>query len=743
MFAATAFYLLIIFCDVAPLPALRIFVVILAQVFTGGEIYRYFKQSDQLSLIEYAAFGFSFGALTWLVSDQLFISLAMPKVGWILPLLLVVIWRLINRDKGSTDLLVEWGALRWISIATLLGLSGEWVWTLPVALFLCGLNFLYGLKIGKISKVMKNALICGAAAIAGLLTLLSRPKVWWISQGDTHFYEGLTKSVAKWGWQESIFSAGFSLQYHWFPYAWSGLVTRISGSPDWVVLTRVGVLVPALCLISFVWLVSTRLSASNKAPVVGVILFCASSVFGEWFAVIPLGMFGSFSQLFATLWLMPVLLWSIDATRGSIRKSWIYLSLLFIGLVGGKVSHAAIAAAFVLSFQFARVVADRKLLRSVSFECLSILLTLFVVSRILFGAGGSLSPRPAAWAPYLQGDLYLFYGRSLWIAAAVLGLGMTYLALSVLLFGARALARTPQIYFALAISLMAGFAFSQLSSGPTSPNGLFFLHASIILVISLIGVVVVEVFSGDLKLRRSEVVFCSLIGLASLLAIYLIPDRDSGANIAIWLRVSRSLVVLIPIFAIALAFLKKRQYFRKVSTGVLIASISISLGTFIATNSSSFGSDMSGFRRNSNEFLASSDLIEVRDWLAGNSSEDDVYASNYVCEGNDCTEPQLSQRALLSTTIERKALIESPWIASAFTEPRARDGAGDFADRLKFSATFAQNPNIEVIEFFKLTKVRWYIVDLSRTNNGLWANNPAAVIANSSFVVVDLDKFEI
>ena len=196
MFAATAFYLLIIFCDVAPLPALRIFVVILAQVFTGGEIYRYFKQSDQLSLIEYAAFGFSFGALTWLVSDQLFISLAMPKVGWILPLLLVVIWRLINRYKGSSDLLVEWGALRWISIATLLGLSGEWVWTLPVALFLCGLNFLYGLKIGKISKVMKNALICGAAAIAGLLTLLSRPKVWWISQGDTHFYEGLTKSVA-------------------------------------------------------------------------------------------------------------------------------------------------------------------------------------------------------------------------------------------------------------------------------------------------------------------------------------------------------------------------------------------------------------------------------------------------------------------------------------------------------------------------------------------------------------------
>jgi hypothetical protein len=97
----------------------------------------------------------------------------------------------------------------------------------------------------------------------------------------------------------------------------------------------------------------------------------------------------------------------------------------------------------------------------------------------------------------------------------------------------------------------------------------------------------------------------------------------------------------------------------------------------------------------------------------------------------------------LSTTIERKALIESPWIASAFTEPRARDGAGDFADRLKFSATFAKNPNIEVIEFFKLTKVRWYIVDLSRTNNGLWADNPAAVIANSSFVVVDLDKFEI
>ena len=740
-----ALYALLLFSDVAPLVGLRVLLVLLAQVVTGGEIYRYFKKSGSLSLVEYSAFGFAFGSLTWLISDQIFIAVSLPRVGWIVPFVAALVRRFLTRNTVTRHLEINWQTLRWIFVATLLGLSGEWVWTLPFAIFVTVVLSLRDKLFSKVAPGYKNlgfVLLIGGSAI---LTLLNRPKVWWISQGDTHFYEGLTKSVAKWGWQESIFSAGFSLQYHWFPYAWSGLVTRISDSPDWVVLTRVGFLIPALCLVSFVWIVSSRLSSSPFAPILGVLIFSASSVFGEWFVIIPLAMMGSFSQLFATIWLFPVLLWAIDFSQKLITKSWLYLCLLFVGLVGGKVSHAAVAAAFLLSFQAFNTWRSRSISLSDFFATSAVLITMFITSRVLFGTGGSLSPRPAAWAAYLQGDLYAFYGRSLWVAAAVLVIGMGYLSFCTVIIGATFIRDRSAIFFSLIASLLAGIGFSNLSSGPTSPNGLFFLHASVMLVVSISGVVAVSIWNKGRKLMMFEAVACVLIAVVSLLLIYLIPDRDSGANSAIWFRTIRSLVVLLPALIIPLLFVARKSgdLLLSIGKGVLLATITISITTFIATNGSSYERDMSGFKRNSDLYLPSEDLIELRDWMSENSNDRDIYSSNYVCEGEDCSAPQLSQRALLSTTVERRALIESPWIASAFTEPKSRDDAGDFAERLEFSADFALMPSGRILEFFVTSDVRWYIVDLSRANNGKWQSNPAAVFTNDSFVLIDLDSFEI
>ena len=743
--AIIALYALLLFSDVAPLVGLRVLLVLLAQVVTGGEIYRYFKKSGSLSLVEYSAFGFAFGSLTWLISDQIFIAVSLPRVGWIVPFVAALVRRFLTRNTVTRHLEINWQTLRWIFVATLLGLSGEWVWTLPFAIFATVVLSLRDKLFSKVAPGYKNlgfVLLIGGSAI---LTLLNRPKVWWISQGDTHFYEGLTKSVAKWGWQESIFSAGFSLQYHWFPYAWSGLVTRISDSPDWVVLTRVGFLIPALCLVSFVWIVSSRLSSSPFAPIFGVLIFSASSVFGEWFVIIPLAMMGSFSQLFATIWLFPVLLWAIDFSQKLITKSWLYLCLLFVGLVGGKVSHAAVAAAFLLSFQAFNTWRSRSISLSDFFATSAVLITMFITSRVLFGTGGSLSPRPAAWAAYLQGDLYAFYGRSLWVAAAVLVIGMGYLSFCTVIIGATFIRDRSAIFFSLIASLLAGIGFSNLSSGPTSPNGLFFLHASVMLVVSISGVVAVSIWNKGRKLVMVEAVACVLIAVVSLLLIYLIPDRDSGANSAIWFRTIRSLVVLLPVLIIPLLFAARKSgdLLLSIGKGVLLATITISITTFIATNGSSYERDMSGFKRNSDLYLPSEDLIELRDWMSENSNDRDIYSSNYVCEGEDCSAPQLSQRALLSTTVERRALIESPWIASAFTEPKSRDGAGDFAERLEFSADFALKPSGRILEFFVTSDVRWYIVDLSRANNGKWQSNPAAVFTNDSFVLIDLDSYEI
>jgi len=63
LFASILLYVAILICDIGPLNGLSIWIVILLQVFTGGEIYRYFREEKQISVVEYFSFGFSLGSI--------------------------------------------------------------------------------------------------------------------------------------------------------------------------------------------------------------------------------------------------------------------------------------------------------------------------------------------------------------------------------------------------------------------------------------------------------------------------------------------------------------------------------------------------------------------------------------------------------------------------------------------------------------------------------------------------------
>jgi len=745
LFASILLYVAILICDIRPLNGLSIWIVILLQVFTGGEIYRYFREEKQISVVEYFSFGFSLGSLAWIVSDQIFIYASWPHVGWVLPVALAGCLRLFRQKSNGFEINTSFVSLHWICAATFFGLSGEWAWTLPASSFavLLLLARHYVSRSERSDYFNRTVVVLITAAVSA--TIFLRPTNWWISSGDVHFYEGLAKSVSTWGSRESIFSAGYSLQYHWFSYAWSGLVTRVANSPDWIVLTRVGIIVPALCIFSFVWQASTRLSRHSGAPIISVLLVAASSVFGEWFVSLPLAMISSFSQLFATLWLLPVLIWAIDVERSGFSRSGLYLAFLFVGLVGGKVSHAAIGASFLISFQLFRLIRNGRSRKLILFEIFSVLTVMITTSLILFGSGGSLSPRPFAWASYLQGDLYDFFGRALWAAAGVLAIGMIYLSTSLLVFGGRILRQSPGVYFGLGTALVSGLLFSNLSSGPASPNGLFFLHASVILIVSVGGSVLADLFGKPMILSKFEIFLFGLVAVSAVLIIYLIPNLDSGSNSAIWLRASRTTVVFIPILvAIVYFFIRTfRRSLPALGCACLFSICIVSVTTFLSTNTISYLSDFRGYSRNVPYLFPSQDLRELSLWMSKNTNETDVYASNYICEGELCSEPHLSRRALLSVTLERRALIEAPWISSAFTEPKSRDGSGDFKMRETFSAKFAYEPSPEALDFFRLRSVRWYIIDLDRLNNGRWEASKASVFSNDSFVVVDLSKLVI
>jgi hypothetical protein len=743
-------WLLLVVSSVPIILALKIAVILLLQIFTGNEFYSKFLKSRSISLVEAASIGFSLGALIWLLFDQLFIALSLPHVGWLAPVLIaafVRLWGGAKTNQSREYSLPDFDTVAWIVIASLAGISGEWVWPFPFAMLTALLLLIRKLK--KINKAIYDRSAIVILAIAGVATLVTRPSIWWITQSDTHFYQAISTSVAKWGFRDSILTSGYSLKYHWFPYAWTGMVSRISDAPDWVVLTRVGPLVATLCIIALVWTITLRLIENRSAAIVGVFVFAASPVFGDWSLSINLAMFGSYSQHFATIWLLPIVLWMIDVARGALRAPWALVSIFLVGLVGGKVSHAAVALVAVLGFELVRFFQQRENRRDSIVEALFAIVTVVGATLYLFGTGGSLTWRPVSWVPYLQGDLYDFRGLKLILATTILLLGMLSLAAVVLVRGMFNNRKFTCVYAGVFLAIIAGVIASNFSNFPTDPNGLFFVHSPLIVAYSLISGVLFK--SLDLRFVSKSMVLLLVApvftGASALFLTFLIPDLNSGSVLAILLRTSRSLtpVVAFVLVVSLILVIRKVALMSKLSlySMTLISLITISLGSFIAKSTTELPKNYRNFESEGDSFIESSDLRSLSTWFNENTIDSDIYASNCFCEGVECTSVDYSRKSLLAAVVDRRTLVQSPWLAASYSADGNQNSSYDLNNRISVSVNFATVPTSADFTMLKNWSVGWYVVDLEVTPSNYWTNSDAKVYENNSYLVIDLNKVKL
>jgi hypothetical protein len=743
-------WLLLVVSSVPMIFALKIAVILLLQIFTGNEFYSKFLKNRSISLVEAASIGFSLGALIWLLFDQLFIALSLPHVGWLVPVFIaafVRLWGGAKTNQSRKYSLPDFDTVAWIVVASLVGISGEWVWPFPFAMLATLVLLIRKLK--KINNAIYDRSAIGILAITGVVTLVTRPSIWWITQSDTHFYQAISTSVAKWGFRDSILTSGYSLKYHWFPYAWTGMVGRISDAPDWVVLTRVGPLVATLCIIALVWTITLRLIENRSAAIVGVFVFAASPVFGDWSLSINLAMYGSYSQHFATIWLLPIVLWMIDVASGALREPWALVSIFLVGLVGGKVSHAAVALVAVLGFELVRFFQQRENRRDSIVEALFAIGTVVGVTFYLFGTGGSLTWRPASWVPYLQGDLYNFRGLKLILATTILLLGMLSIAFVALVRGILLEKSLSAVFAGVFASVVVSVAFSNFSTGPSSPNGLFFIHSSLIVAVSLI---VAPLFRAPGR-KSSRISISSNFRLASIIGGYAIlfsvmtPDLNSGSVSAVFLRISRSLtpVVAFLVVVMLLIFSKKSRLVGQVNfySLTLASLIVISVGSFVAKTVSDIPKNYRNFEDDSPAFIESPDLRALRDWFDENSTSEDIYASNYFCESSACSSADYSREALVAALVKRRSLVQSPWFAASYSSGDKKISQSDFIDRLSVSISFANQPILADSLLLKNWSVDWYVVDLEVTPSNYWTNSDAKVYENNSYLVIDLNKVKL
>jgi hypothetical protein len=439
----------------------------------------------------------------------------------------------------------------------------------------------------------------------------------------------------------------------------------------------------------------------------------------------------------------------IDVARGALRAPWALVSIFLVGLVGGKVSHAAVALVAVLGFELVRFFQQRENRRDSIVEALFAIGTVVGVTFYLFGTGGSLTWRPASWVPYLQGDLYDFRGLKLILATTILLLGMLSIAFVALVRGILLEKSLSAVFAGVFASVVVSVAFSNFSTGPSSPNGLFFIHSSLIVAFSLI---VAPLFRAPGP-KSSRISISSNFRLASIIGGYAIlfsvmtPDLNSGSVSAVFLRISRSLtpVVAFLVVVMLLIFSKKSRLVGQVNfySLTLASLIVISVGSFVAKTVSDIPKNYRNFEDDSPAFIESPDLRALRDWFDENSTSEDIYASNYFCESSECSSADYSREALVAALVKRRSLVQSPWFAASYSSGDKKISQSDFIDRLSVSISFANQPILADSLLLKNWSVDWYVVDLEVTPSNYWTNSDAKVYENNSYLVIDLNKVKL
>jgi hypothetical protein len=181
------------------------------------------------------------------------------------------------------------------------------------------------------------ALSATVAALVTAVTLRARPPLWWIKTQDFQFFEALSFSLAHWGSNDQVFVTGYPVYYHWFSYAWTGMMRRVIDAPEWVVLTRIAPVIVVLAVILLVVELSRRTGVRGRAAGFVVIVFALLTDLN----------FESFSMVFSYVWLLGFVIVAMRFVDDGLTPVTWLAPLFAAGSFGAKSSNAPLIVAVV------------------------------------------------------------------------------------------------------------------------------------------------------------------------------------------------------------------------------------------------------------------------------------------------------------------------------------------------------------------------------------------------------------
>ena len=770
----------LVISDIAVSEAFFILCVISVQTVGGILIYRWFTRSAVLSFAETLGMGFAIGSFASMIGDQFLLRTPLKDIGWLLPVVIGVFAYFFTPKHQARQIIQPRSALTvpWAIAGAFIALGLEWYWTFPIGIALVMSLAYFEYFIESLRSSNKTIVVILAAFVAGSMALMLnlRPEIWWLEHTyDFLLYENWSNFLSTNG-PIGIGGVGYEFNYHWFSYAWNGLVSRVSNASPWVATTRSSVLVSVVVIQMLVSAIIAYYRGSERFANLSASTIAMFSTVALWRGdSMHLLHLESFSGVFALVWLLAVFLAVLKARESISLRRCVLIVVLCAATFGAKTAFGGVAVVVVFALCIEVLLNRRRDLKRYFMLSLVSLGSVLLLAEYLFLD----AYLPKIWSPSLgfveflgamESENLIFRKHETvflalwWISAALLVQILAAFIYAIYSFFETGLFRVVEAF--VAISCVGLLCFVTFWDG----NQNYFAYSAFVVLLPLTGSFLAgnttfEIFSAEATLRLRPRLFVVLLFIALLSILTLMmPEIGVATRSEVFLRHLPYLATSAVTLTLILLFLNQIRSIPKFAFRVfpmlLIFVLSLTSVTFFVSEWSHEVNRV--FRRWEREgpgkvgqIYGSQEIQELIQWINLNTEVDSIIAIDYDTPScpidpwgfkePQCTRvaPQvLSQphmgREVLEGAITRQILIRNLHPLTFGYDSPLEQRFDDIEAKRFAIRDYALTGDIQSFKTLQRFDVTWFVINLEQADGASSWSGAEIEFRNDSFVVLKL-----
>lgn len=762
--AGLALFVSLIVSQVPIGTTLLILVIVGTQTFAGAVALFWFTDRRSIPLARSLGLGFAIGSVLSVVCDQILRTTSIRGIGWTLPALVAVIYLVRTRQRTKVDggkLLsqnFEYSPIRVFSFLYLVPfvtLNQIWPWTRMMSLGI-GITLLIALFRQHLVSSWRTGdaiAVCSVMAVVTAIAVQSRPNFWWLPSWGIDENDLLAHAFYRWGPAGDALSAGISIGYQWFGYAWMGLVSNFSNASDFVFVSRASYVITAIAAISLFFSIAEHITNSQRnaaiATLVGILVSTSIS-YPVNYTLISINYQG-YAVVLILAWIHVFQLWYENPSP---RTSFL-LAIVGTAAVSAKSAQIVPLGIGLMCVAIFELVGRRNYFRLIGIAGSLVCLLIYAAFFFPSASGSNLTRASMDYTrnfgvSLVQNGLF----HQTFIALCIM-VGLTsWSILGVVLMFSRNFQRHLSVLLLPGLSL--GIVLANLFERVSSTE-LHFVQIPVLMSIPIVVAWLIHELANS-NTRKTISGLSSripLIGssIAMPLGLLVAQSRDaSGFSDQDLSRVSNIIafifVSLVGTYIILLSLRKPTvtKPFRIHSVLAALCLTLFSISTFVTITIIGPSLDINHVA--AVEQLGQPPLREVSEWIHQNTDENDIFASNSFF-GESADDRCSQSSAEIAETVTSEA-IETNYFTTAVLIQRRLIAAGvvygflgsaeDPSQRVRLSLLFACHPDNDSLVGLRDYGVSWYLAYRNTIDPSTWDGFGELKFSNKHYAVIKLSE---